>query len=72
MYSQRQCQTISQSGSADSFRFEIATSEKQTALFSGEFLQCFVSRDFYVATFQSELVDQKPCNVSHRIAPAGL
>ena len=32
----------------------------------------FCSRDFYVATFQSGLANQKPCNVSHRIGPAGL
>ena len=66
--------------SADSFRFEIAISEKQIALFSVHGWQCFVftvhsvwcSRDFYVATFLSGLANQKPCNVSHRIAPAGL
>ena len=53
---------------------------KQTALFSVHGSQCFVftvhsvwcSRDFYVATFLSGLANQKPCNVSHHIAPAGL
>ena len=67
--------------SADSFRFEIAISEKQIAPFSVHGSQCFVftvhsvwcSRDFHVATFQPGLAaNQKPCNVSHHIAPAGL
>ena len=45
MYSQRQCQTICPA-SADSFRFEIATSEKQIAPFSVHGSQCLVFTGF--------------------------
>ena len=68
VYSQRQCQTICPA---------LLTVSDLKLLYLKNKLQFTVhsvwcSRDFYVATFLSGLANQKPCNVSHHIAPAGL
>ena len=81
VYSQRQCQTIRPALlTVSDVKLLHLRNKLHCFLFSFHSVSCsqftvhsvWCSRDFYVATFQSGLANQKPCNVSHGIAPAGL
>ena len=85
MHSQRQCQAICPVLLTVSdlkllhLKHNCTVFCSRFAVFHVHGSQCFVltahnvlcSRDFHVASFQSGLANQKPCSVSHHIAPAG-